>query len=127
MRLSTSCRRVFSSEDKNAIRNVFTYLRYDPNDSIVSGRNTKELGDIPHDSFDRVLFNLFCDVEPPKPGSSKVTQLQGILVGRVLVVAGEVPDIDTLNNIERRSQSRPSPLGVVRGFYERLCAFPYSG
>ena len=123
MRPRTQCRKVFCSEDKNSIRNVFAYLRHDQRDSTASGRTRWEHANIPHDSFDRVLFNLFCDVEPQTPWPSKVTQLQSTLIGRVLVVAGEVADIETLCSIERYSQLPPSPMGVIKELYQRLCAF----
>jgi hypothetical protein len=70
-----------------------------------------------------VLFNLFCDVELQTPWPSRVTQLQSTLIGRVLVVAGEVADIETLCSIERYSQLPPSPMGVIKELYQRLCAF----
>jgi hypothetical protein len=123
MRPQTYCRKVFCAEDENCIRNVFTYLRHDQCDSTASGRTTWEHDNIPHHSFDRVLFNLVCDPGPQTPWPSKVMQLQRTLIGRVLVVAGEVADLETLCRIERYSHLRPSPLGVIKGLYQRLCAF----
>jgi DNA-binding response OmpR family regulator len=52
-------------------------------------------------SFDAVLLDLLCANLPPDQMVSAITELRPSLVGRVLVITGEVADPDTLRTLER--------------------------
>jgi len=98
----SSRRKVLIVEDEPAIRNVLYVL--------LAGLGCD--GDVAHDSqqalamirkyrFDAVLLDLRSAHLPPDQIVSAITELRPSLVGRVLVITGEVSDPHTLELLER--------------------------
>jgi CheY-like chemotaxis protein len=95
-------RKVLIVEDDASIRNVLYVLLaglgFD-GDVAHSGRQALELAS--RESFDAVLLDLrSCDMATEQVVSG-IKQVQPSLVGRVLVITGEVADRQTLETIER--------------------------
>ena len=95
-------RKVLIIEEEPAIRNVLYVL--------LAGLGCD--GDIAHDTdqalsmirqvrFDAVLLDLRSSHLPPDQMVSTITELRPSLVGRVLVITGEVSDPTTVEMLER--------------------------
>lgn len=56
---------------------------------------------IRQDRFDAVLLDLRATPQPPDQVVSAITELRPSLMGRVLVITGEISDSQTLETLER--------------------------
>ncbi len=95
-------RKVLIVEDEPAIRNVLYVLLAGLNcegDIAVSGKQA--LAMVGREQFDAVLLDLRCLNLAPEQVVSEIKEVQPSLVGRVLVITGEVADAETLDLIER--------------------------
>jgi len=95
-------RKVLIIEDEPAIRNVLYVLLAGLGcDGDVASDTQYALSMIRQDSFDAVLLDVVSAHLPPDEMVSAITNLRPSLLGRVLVITGEVADPDTLAMLER--------------------------
>jgi CheY-like chemotaxis protein len=92
-------RKVLIIKDEPSIRNVLRVLVAGLSyDGDIASSVKQMLSMIREDQFDTVLLDLR-SIEPPQMDSA-ITELRPILVGRVLVITGEVSNPSTLEMIE---------------------------
>jgi DNA-binding NtrC family response regulator len=95
-------RKVLIIEDEPSIRNVLNALvaelGYDGN---AASDTHQALSMIRQDQFDAVLLDLRSSQLPPEKMVGAITELRPSLVGRVLVISGEVSAPSTLEVLER--------------------------
>ena len=102
MPLDASRRKVLIIEDEPSIRNVlFVLLAGFGYDGDVAHDTRQALSMIRKDRFDAVLLDLRSAHLPPEQMVSAITELRPSLVGRVLVITGEVSDPGTIEMLER--------------------------
>jgi len=95
-------RKVLIIEDEPAIRNALYVLLAGlgcEGDVAYSGQQALSM--IGRECFDAVLLDLRCSNLPAEQVVSEIKELRPNLVGRVLVITGEVTDPQTLELIER--------------------------
>ena len=116
-------RKVLIVEDEPSIRNVLYVL--------LAGLGCD--GDVAHDTqqaltmlrkhrFDAVLLDLRSAHLPPDQMVSAITELRPSLVGRVLVITGEVSDPHTLELLERSAVPHISRNRVAADLWGRMSA-----
>ena len=92
-------RKVLIVEDDSAIQKLLMALL------ALSGEvprvSEQSLAKISRELFDSVMLDLRCSGTPPDARSG-VQEIRPTLVGRVLVITGQVEDPDTLESIARR-------------------------
>ncbi len=95
-------RKVLIIEHEPSIRNVLYVLLaglgYD-GDAAADARQALSM--IRQEQFDAVLLDLRSSQLPPEQMVSAITELRPSMVGRVLVITGEVSDPNTLETLER--------------------------
>jgi DNA-binding NtrC family response regulator len=95
-------RKVLIIEDEPSIRNVLYVLvaglGYD-GDAAFDTRQALSM--IRQEQFDAVLLDLRSSQLPPEEMVCAITDLRPTLVGRVLVITGEVSDPNTLEMLHR--------------------------
>jgi DNA-binding response OmpR family regulator len=97
-----SRRKVLIIEDEPSIRNVLYVLLAGLGcDGDVAHDTQKALAMIRKDRFDAVLLDLRAAHLPPEEMVSAITELRPSLLGRVLVITGELSDPNTLEMLER--------------------------
>ena len=97
----SSRRKVLIIEDEPAMRNVIYVLLAGLGwDGDVAHDLHHALSMIRQDQFDAVLLDLRSSDLPPEQMVSAITELRPSLVGRVLVITGEVSDPQTLEMLE---------------------------
>jgi len=96
-------RKILIIEDEPAIRNVlFVLLAGGGCEGHVAYDIRQALGMIRNDSFDAVLLDLRSTNLPPADEIiPAITKVRPSLLGRVLVITGEVTDPETLATLER--------------------------
>ena len=97
-------RKVLILEDEPAIRNVLYVLLAGlgcEGDVVYNSRQA--LASINRQTFDAVLLDLRCSELHPEQLVSEIIDVQPHLVGRLLVINGEVANPETLAMIERNS------------------------
>jgi DNA-binding response OmpR family regulator len=95
-------RKVLIVEDEPAIRNVLYVLLAGLGcDGDVAHDAHQALLMVQKDRFDAVLLDLRSAHLPPEQMVSAITEVRPNLVGRVLVITGEVADPQTLEMLER--------------------------
>lgn len=95
-------RKVLIIEDEPAIRNVlYVLLAGLGYDGDAAPDAYRALSMIRQDQFDAVLLDLRSSQLPPDQMVRAITELQPSLVGRVLVICGEVSDPATIAMLER--------------------------
>jgi DNA-binding response OmpR family regulator len=100
--LNTLRRKVLIIEDEPSIRNVMYVLLAGLGcDGEIAYDARQALSMIRADRFDAVLLDLRCANLPPGQIVSAITELRPSLVGRVLVITGEIADPETLRTLER--------------------------
>ncbi len=102
MARNPSRRKVLIIEDEPSIRNVLYVLLAGLGcDGDVAHGTQEALTMLTKDRFDAVLLDLRAAHLPPEQMVSAITQLRPSLVGRVLVITGEVSDPSTIEMLER--------------------------
>jgi DNA-binding NtrC family response regulator len=99
---SHQLRNVLIIEDEPSIRNVFYFLLAAlgcEGDIVHNGYQA--LAMIEKQSFDAVLLDLRCSEMPAGEMASAIKELRPSLVGRVLVITGEVSDPQTMEMIKK--------------------------
>jgi len=95
-------RKILIVEDEPSIRNVlYVLLAGHGCEGDVATNSDQALSMIRRDRFDAVLIDLRSAHLPPDQMLSAITELRPSLVGRVLVITGEVSDPQTLEMLSR--------------------------
>ena len=95
-------RKVLIVEDQPSVRNVLYVLLAGLNcEGDIAHTSRQALASICQESFDAVLLDLRCCELPPEEVVSQIKELRPNLVGRVLVITGEVTNTETMQMIER--------------------------
>ncbi len=114
-------RRVLIIEEEPSIRNVLYVLLAGLGcDGDVAHDSRHALSMIRQGSFDAVLLDLRSADLPPDQMISAITELRPSLVGRVLVITGEVADENTLAVLERCALPHVPHSRVVPELWEQL-------
>jgi DNA-binding response OmpR family regulator len=116
-------RNVLIVEDEPSIRNVFYVLLAGlgcEGDIALSGRQA--LAMIKKESFDAVLLDLRCSEMPAGEMVSAIRELRPNLVGRVLVITGEVSDPQTMQMIKENCWHHIPRPRVMQELWGRLRA-----
>jgi DNA-binding response OmpR family regulator len=97
-------RRVLIIEDEPSIRNVLYVLLAGLGfEGDVSHSSAQALAMISRESFDAVLLDLRSSEIAAEKIVAQIREIRPSLVGRVLVITGEVADRETLELIERHT------------------------
>ncbi len=114
-------RKVLIIEDEPSIRNILYVLLAGLNcegDIAYSGQQA--LAMISRERFDAVLLDLRCINLPADQVVSQITEIRPNLVGRVLVITGEVSDPQTLEIIERHCLPYVPRNRLLQDLWDRL-------
>ena len=118
---NASRRKVLIIEDEPSIRNVLYVLLAGLGcDGDVAHDTQQALSMIRKDRFDAVLLDLRSAHLPPEQMVSAITKLRPSLIGRVLVITGEVSDPDTLAMLERCAVPHVERSRVTTDLWVRL-------
>ncbi len=110
-------------EDEPSIRNVlYVLLAALGCDGHIAYDARQALSMIREGSFDAVLLDLRCANLPPDQMVSAITEPRPSLVGRVLVITGEITDTDTLGMLERCALPHVPRSRVTSELWGRLRA-----
>jgi two-component system response regulator PilR (NtrC family) len=116
-----SRRKVLIIEDEPSIRNVLYVLLAGLGcDGDVAHDTQQALSMIRKDRFDAVLLDLRSAHLPPEQMVSALTKLRPSLVGRVLVITGEVSDPETLAMLEQCAVPHVERSRVTSELWVRL-------
>ena len=102
MTLTSQNRKVLIVEDDAAIRNVLYVLLAGvgcEGDIAYSGKQALSM--LSREKFDAVLLDLRCSNLPADQVVSQINEIRPSLVGRVLVITGELTDTQTMKVIEQ--------------------------
>lgn len=114
-------RKVLIIEDEPTIRNVLYVLLAGLGcDGDVAHDTQQALSMIRKDRFDAVLLDLRSAHLPPEQMVSAITELRPSLVGRVLVITGELSDPNTLEMLERCAVPHISLSRVTADLWGRM-------
>ncbi len=95
-------RKVLIIEDDASIRNVlYVLLAGQQCDGDVATSGRQALSMIGREAFDAILLDMRCQNVLPDQMLSQISELHPNLIGRVLVITGEVTDAKSLEMIER--------------------------
>jgi DNA-binding NtrC family response regulator len=95
-------RKVLIIEDEPSIRNtLYVLLAGLGCEGDIAYNGQQALSMITRDKFDAVLLDLRCSNLSPEQVMADIKELRPNLVGRVLVITGEVTDLATMEFIER--------------------------
>jgi CheY-like chemotaxis protein len=116
-------RKVLIVEDEPAIRNVlFVLLAGLGCEGDVAYTGQQALSMVSRESFDAVLVDLRCNNLGAEEVVSQIKEISPNLVGRVLVITGEVTDPETMELLSRhllphvpRSRLMPELFSQLRG------------
>lgn len=96
-------RKVLIIENEPDVRNVlFVLLAGVGCEGEVAHDIRNALTRISEESFDAVLLDLHCSEGSPEQVVSQIKEIRPSLVGRVLVITGDVTSPDVLDTIERQ-------------------------
>jgi DNA-binding response OmpR family regulator len=116
-------RKVLIIEDEPSIRNVLYVLLAGLGcDGDVAHDTDQALSMIRQDRFDAVLLDLRSSHLPVDQMVSAITEVRPSLVGRVLVITGEVSDPNTLEMLERYAVPHVRRSRVTSDLWGRLRA-----
>jgi DNA-binding NtrC family response regulator len=119
---SAARRKVLLIEDDASIRNVlYVLLAGQHCDGDVATSDRQALSMIDREAFDVIVLDVRCQNVLPDQMLSQISELHPNLIGRVLLITGEVPDAKSLELIERnclphvsRSKLATDLLGQIR-------------
>lgn len=116
-------RHVLIIEDEPSIRNVLYVLLAGMGcEGDIAHSGQQALAMIKKESFDAVLLDLRCSEMPAEEMVSAIKELRPNLVGRVLVITGEVTDRRTMELIERNCLPHISRQRIMQDVWDRLRA-----
>jgi hypothetical protein len=108
-------RRVLTLRDESSIRKMLALLsRQFGGLSDPSHEPKGPLAKFTRESFDSVLLNLRCSVSLSEERLSGVHKIRASIVGRVLVVTGEIRDRHTMELVERICVPHAGSWSAVR-------------
>jgi DNA-binding response OmpR family regulator len=114
-------RKVLVIEDEPSIRNVIYVLLAGLGcDGDVASDSQHALAMIEQDRFDAVLLDLRSAHLPADQMVSAITELRPSLLGRVLVITGEVSDPDTLEMLEKFAVPYVSRSRMTSDLWSRM-------
>ncbi len=100
---SVAQRKVLIVEEESSIRNlIYTLLGRFGCDGDVAYSGQQALAMISRQPFDAVLLDLRCSDLTPERVVSGILEIRPSLIGRVLVITGEVTDQETMGLIEQK-------------------------
>jgi DNA-binding NtrC family response regulator len=121
MTLHPMPRKVLIVEDQPSMRNVLYVLLAGVGcDGDVATGAKMALSMIQQAQFDAVLLDLRCSELPAEEMVSKIKVLSPNLVGRVLVITGDVTDPQTMEMIERNCLPHVPRNRVAEELWGRL-------
>ena len=116
-------RRVLIVEDNSCIRNVLYVLLASLRcEGEVAYDGRQALAMISRHEYDAILFDLRCYNLSADKVITGLTEIRPSLLGRVLLIAGEVSDPATLEMFSRVSAPRVSQSRLVEELWPRLRA-----
>jgi DNA-binding NtrC family response regulator len=114
-------RKILIIEDEPSIRNVIYVLLAGANcDGEVAYSGKQALGMISRSSFDAVLLDIRSADNPPEEIVSQMKRLRPSLVGRVLVITGEIADPKILDWIEHHRLHHLPGNRLMQDLWDRL-------
>lgn len=114
-------RKVLIIEDEPSIRNtLYVLLAGMGCEGDVAYTGQQALSKVSRESFDAVLLDLRCSNVTADEVVSGIKELRPNLVGRVLVITGEVADAKTLEFVERHCLPHVSRSRLPRELWTRL-------
>jgi DNA-binding response OmpR family regulator len=117
----TPRRKVLIIEDEPSIRNVLYVLLAGLGcDGDVAHSAAQALSKVRKDRFDAVLLDLRSADLPPDQVVAAITEVRPSLVGRVLVITGEVSDAHTFKLLERSAVPHVSRNEITSQLWERM-------
>ena len=114
-------RKVLIVEDDAAIRNVLYVLLAGlgcEGDVAYSGKQALSM--LTKDKFDAVLLDLRCSNLPAADMVSQIKEIRPSLVGRVLVITGEVNDAQTIQIVEQNCLPHVPRNRLMQDLWSRL-------
>jgi DNA-binding NtrC family response regulator len=114
-------RKVLIVEDDAAIRNVLYVLLAGvgcEGDIAYSGKQA--LAMLSREKFDAVLLDLRCSNLPAEQVVSQIKEIRPSLVGRVLVITGELADPKTVEVVERHCLPHVPRNRLMQDLWGRL-------
>lgn len=121
MKDSHELRTVLIIEDEPSIRNLLCVLLAGLGCEGDIAQNAREaLALIEKQSFDAVLLDLRCSEMPAREAVSALKNLRPSLVGKVLVITGEVSDRQTMKLIKKNRWPYIPRHRVMQELWERL-------
>ncbi len=121
MAVGSPQRRVLVVEDDASIRNVLYVLLAGAGfegDIAYSGKQALSM--IGREQFDAVLLDLRCANLPPEEVLTQINKVSPSLVGRVLVITGEVTDPTTMDLIARHCLPHVTRNRLMQDLWTRL-------
>ena len=116
-------RHVLIVEGEPSIRNVFYVLLAGLGcEGDIAHTGHQALAMIKKESFDAVLLDLRCSEMPAGEMVSAICELRPNLVGRVLVITGEVSDPLAMEMIKNNCWPHIPRQRVMQELWGRLCA-----
>jgi DNA-binding NtrC family response regulator len=123
MRPSTEYRKVLIVEDESSIGNVMYALLAGLNcEGSVACSGRQALETVRREEFDAVLLDLRCSNLQADDLVPQIHSMQPSLVGRVLVITGEVVDAKTIDLIEQYFLLRVPASSPLQDVADRLRA-----
>jgi len=114
-------RKVLIIEDEPSIRNaLYVLLAALGCEGDVAYNGQQALSMIGRESFDAVLLDLRCTNLSAEKVVSEIKELRPNLVGRVLVITGEVADVSTMEFIERHCLPHVAGTKLMQELWGRL-------
>ena len=114
-------RNVLIIEDEPSMRNVLYVLLAGLGcEGDIAHDDRRALAMIEKESFDAVLLDLRCSEMPAGEMVSAIKELRPDLVGRVLVITGEVSDPQTMEMIKKNCWPHIPRQRVMQELWERI-------
>lgn len=118
---SAQGRKVLIVEDDASIRNVLYVLLAGVGcEGNVAYSGKQALAMISREKFDAVLLDLRCSNLPAEEMVSQIKEIRPSLLGRVLVITGELTDAQTLQLIERHCLPHVPRNRLMQDLWGRL-------
>lgn len=114
-------RKILVVEDEPSIRNViYLLLGALKCDGDVAYSGQQALSMLARESFDAVLLDLRSSDLPPEQVVHEMSEIRPSLVGRILVITGELSDRRTMDLIEQNCLSCVRRAHLVHDLWDRL-------
>ena len=114
-------RKVLIVEDDAAIRNVlFVLLAGVGCEGDIAYSGKQALAMLSREKFDAVLLDLRCSNLPAEQVVTQIQEIRPSLVGRVLVITGELNDAQTLEVVERHCLPHVPRNRLMQDLWGRL-------